>query len=137
MNTSPEQHDEQNDKMVEITNLDPHKQRVAPGHIDALLRFGRKLRFSPLLRTIYIGFVVLLCLLVLFLLVQHYPPFSARHVSSQQVPSPALTSSFVDASANNGVVYINTLDGRVAAYQAHNGKLLWRRQLASSGFLVP
>ena len=137
MNTSPEQHDEQIDKLVEITNLDPHKQRVAPGHIDTLLRFGQRIRVSQLSRTIYIGFVVLLCLLVLFLLVQHYPPFSARHVSSQHVPSPALTSSFVDASANNGVVYINTLDGRVAAYQAHNGQLLWRRQLASSGFLVP
>ena len=126
--------------MVEITNLDPHDAWSGCWSFRARSRASDKesvfLRFRV---RAYIGFagpalstgsVPYWCSAILL--------FSARRVSSATCtcPLPPLLPSSM-RPRSSGVVYIDTLDGRVAAYQAHNGQLLWRRQLASSGFLVP
>lgn len=137
--SNPEQHDDWNDDQPEITSLDPKVEGFVAGSIKPLLQFRQKMRNSPRLRAASIGFTLLLCLLVLLIVIQPHLPFAAGHTSQQQnyaSTSTSPSSPLVNALAYNGIVFINAPDGTLNAYRAGDGKLLWHRQIASSGFLA-
>ncbi len=138
--SNPEQHDDWNDDQPEITSLDPKVEGFVAGSIKLLLQFRQKMRNSLRLRAASIGFTLLLCLLVLLIVIQPHLPFAAGHTSPQQNYSSTSSSSpsslLVNALAYNGVVFINAPNGTLNAYRAGDGKLLWHRQIASSGFLA-
>ena len=135
--SNPEQHVDLNDEKPEITSLDPPRgEGFVTGSTKLLAQFGQKFRNSPPLRAASLGCTLLLCLLVLFIFIRSSLPFASEHLSNYSSTSSSPSSALVNAVVDNGIVYINTPDGPLNAYRAGDGKMLWHRQSAASGFLV-